>query len=156
MKTLTIFFRLASMLMLIHFLFLSTLSAQTEVNGKGIVGQWRVVDLKTDEDKKVMEIWEKEGEYFARIIELVGVTSEEANASVCKKCSDKRKGQKLLGMEIISNMKKGEEKYTEGEIMDLIKGKIYKCALWLENEDRLKVRTLVPIIFKDEVWFRKS
>ena len=117
-------------------------------NGKTIVDQWRVVDLKTDKDKAIMEIYEKDGQYFAKIIKLLGMTDEEAAAEVCNKCQDDRKGQQLLGMEIISGLKKGDDKF-EGKIIDLQKGKVYKAVVWLENEDRLKVRTMVPIIFKD-------
>ena len=79
MKILHIFFRFLCLLILINFLFCSGLSAQTEVNGKGIVGKWRVVDLKTDEDKKIVEIWEKDGVYFAKIIKITRVYKHTYN-----------------------------------------------------------------------------
>ena len=156
MQILISVFRFANLLLIVNCLFLSHLEAQVEFNGKSILGKWRVVDLKTDEDKTIMEIWKKDGHYFAKIIEIPGLTEEEINSTVCKKSTDNRKGQKLVGMEIISNLHKGDEKYSEGEILDLAKGKIFKCDIWLENEDRLKVRTHIPIIYKDEVWLRKT
>ncbi|MCH2023311.1 MAG: DUF2147 domain-containing protein [Saprospiraceae bacterium] len=156
MQNLMNLFQFTYLLLLFNFLFSSGLKAQVEFNGKGILGKWRIVDVKTDEDKTIMEIWEKNGNYFAKIVDIPGLTEEEKNSTFCKKSTDKRKGQKLVGMEIISNLQKGKEKYSEGDILDLSKGKIFKCDIWLENEDRLKVRTHVPIIYKDEVWLRKT
>ena len=132
-----------------------SLQAQTEFNGKGISGQWRVVDVKTDEVLRIMEIWEKDGLYHAKIVSLPNLSEQEAAAASCKKCPDKQKGQPLLNMQLVRNLKKEGDRLSEGEIIDILKGKVYKCAMWLENEDRLKVRTLLPLIFKDEVWFRK-
>lgn len=142
--------------LLLFILFNCKTIAQTDFDGKGIVGQWRVVDVKTDEEKRIMEIWENDGMYHAKIVKISGMNTDEAAKELCSNCPDERKGKKLLGMQLISNLKKGTDKYSEGEILDLIKGKVYKCTMWLENQDRLKVRTQIPLIFKDEVWFRHN
>ena len=81
MQNLMNLFQFTYLLLLFNFLFSSGLKAQVEFNGKGILGKWRIVDVKTDEDKTIMEIWEKNGNYFAKIIDIPGLTEEEKNST---------------------------------------------------------------------------
>ncbi len=156
MQKITNLFRLASLLLMASILFTTQATAQVEFDGKGVVGKWRIVDLKTDDNQFLVEITKKDDSYSGKITKLYGMTDEEAAAAICDKCTEDLKGQKLLGLQLFSGMKEIEGKLQEGDILDLKKGKVYKGLMWLENQDRLKVRTLVPIIYKDQVWFREG
>ena len=52
----------------------------------------------------------------------------------------KKKNQKIIGMEIITDMEydSEENEYSEGEILDPESGNVYDCKLWIEN-GKLKV-----------------
>jgi uncharacterized protein (DUF2147 family) len=148
--------RFSCLILITNILFSTPISAQVEFEGKGIVGKWRVVDLKTDDKLYLVDISQKGDIFTTEIIKIYGISDAEAGKAMCNKCTEELKGQKLLGMNLVSGMKEVNGKLSEGNIIDIKKGKAYKCIMWLENQDRLKVRTMAPLIFKDQVWFREG
>jgi len=148
--------RFGCLILMTSILFSTQISAQVEFDGKGIVGKWRIVDLKSDDNLYLIDITKKDDIFTGKITKIYGMSDVDAAKATCKKCTDDLKGQKLMGMSLFSGMKEVDGKLSEGDIVDLKKGKVYKCLMWLENQDRLKVRTMVPLIFKDQVWFREG
>ena len=51
----------------------------------------------------------------------------------CTACTDARKDQLILGMTIISDMKKDGDGWDHGQILDPENGKLYKCKMHLED-----------------------
>ena len=78
------------------------------------------------------------------------------NAKICDKCDDEdaRKNKKILGMTIITDMKKGDDGvWEDGEILDPKKGKVYDCKLWVEN-GKLQVRGYVLFFHRTQEWLK--
>jgi hypothetical protein len=67
-----------------------------------IVGKWKTIDDETNEPKSIVQIFEKDGQYYGKIIELFLKPDADQNPT-CDKCpaDDPRKDQPTLGMEII-------------------------------------------------------
>jgi len=118
-----------------------------------IVGKWVTVDDGTNEDKSVVEIFESKGRYYGKIVKLF---SPDDPDPVCDKCpaDDNRYLKKIIGMEIIQNMEKDGEEYTDGTILDPEDGKIYRCKLWIEGA-QLMVRGYWGPFYRTQTW-RKS
>ncbi|MBX7181096.1 MAG: DUF2147 domain-containing protein [Bacteroidia bacterium] len=119
-------------------------------NAQNIVGKWKTIDDETGKPKSVVEIYQKGNEYFGRVIKLFREPSEPQDP-VCDKCSDDRKGKKVLGMEVIRNLKKKGNEYADGTIMDPKKGQVYDCKIWLEG-NTLKVRGYVLFLYRTQTW----
>lgn len=130
---------------LIALLAIPTISLAQSISGK-----WVTVDDVTGKQRSVVEIYENQGKYFGKIVELFRGPGEEEDP-VCEECEDHRKGQKIIGMEIISNMKKVGEELDGGEIMDPESGSIYKCKIWREG-DELKVRGYLYFLYRTQTW----
>ncbi|MDZ7665033.1 MAG: DUF2147 domain-containing protein [Desulfotignum sp.] len=107
--------------------------------GAPIEGKWKTIDDETNEPKSIVQIFEKDGQYYGKIIELFLKPDADPHPT-CDKCpdDDPRKDQPTLGMEIIQDLKPDGDVYSGGTILDPKKGKIYKCKIWAE-EDELKV-----------------
>ena len=137
------------MKLLAGFLFISVLCDAQHA----IVGKWVTVDDATTEVKSVVEIFERQGKYFGRIIK---VFSKENPDPVCDKCpaDDDRFNKKIVGMEIIRNMAAEDDEYVDGTILDPEVGKIYRCKLWLEGS-QLMVRGYLGPFYRTQTW-RKS
>ena len=118
-----------------------------------IVGKWVTVDDDTDEAKAVIEIFEDKGAYYGKIVKLFLADNPDP---VCDKCppEDDRYLQKIIGMEIIKNLKKEGEEYIDGNILDPEDGKVYRCKLWFEGA-RLVVRGYWGPFYRTQTW-RKS
>ncbi len=119
-----------------------------------IVGKWKTIDDETNEPKSIVQIFEKNGQYYGKIIELFLKPDADQNPT-CDKCpaDDPRKDQPTLGMEIIQDLTPDGDAYSGGTILDPKKGKIYKCKIWAEG-DELKVQGSFLFISRTQTWHR--
>lgn len=143
---------------LMLFLVLGLLAPALRAQGN-LVGIWKTVaDEGPDKGKAKshLEIFEKNGAFFARIHKLL----LEPQDKVCENCKGDLKGKPLVGLVIMSDMKKtgkidkdfGEE-YAGGEIMDPENGKSYRCKIWVKG-DNLTVRGYLLAFHRTQNWFR--
>ena len=121
--------------------------------GQSIVGKWKTLNDETGKKHSIIEIYEKDGRYFGKIIKLYR-EPEEVPDPICEECKDYRKDQKVIGMEIITDMKynSGDNEYHKGEIMDFENGNIYDCKLWIDEEGNLKVRGYLLFFYRTQTW----
>ena len=127
------------------------------VNGfaqTGIFGKWVTIDDASKEKKSIVEIYEKNGKVYGKIVKLYRKPGENPDP-VCDECDedDPRYKQKIIGMEVITGLTKNDDVYSDGEILDPKEGKIYDCKIWLEGEN-LMVRGYLYIFFRTQTWTR--
>ena len=124
-------------------------------NAQSVIGKWKSIDDETGKAKSVVEVYENNGKLFGKIVELLDRAPGEEDP-ICDKCTDDRKNKHIVGMEIIRNMEKDDEKYEDGTIMDPGNGKTYDCKLWIDedNADILKVRGYISFFYRTQTWYR--
>ena len=134
---------------LIFFLILIAAGAYAQ---SGFVGKWKTIDDTSGEPRSVVEIVERGGKLFGKVVKIFPKPGEGPDP-VCDKCpaDDPRYKKKVIGMEIIRDMEKSGEEYSEGTILDPEPGKIYRCKLWLEGND-LKVRGYWGLFYRTQTW----
>ena len=119
------------------------------------VGQWHTIDDKTGELKSLVVIMEQQGVIKGRV-EKVLRKDADLNAK-CDKCSDDRKNQPVVGLEIIRGAKKasGKNVWEDGEILDPENGKTYGLRLTpIENGAKLEVRGSIGPFGRTQTWVR--
>ena len=124
---------------------------------QSIVGTWKTIDDESGKARSVVEIFEQGGKFYGKVIKLFRDEGEGPDP-VCEECEDHRKGKKIIGMEIISEMKfnKKDNQYHKGEIMDTENGNIYDCKLWINDEGKLKVRGYLLFFYRTQTWLPYS
>lgn len=137
------------MLTFLCFVVASSLSAQT------IFGKWENRDEETGKVDSVIEVYEKDGKAYAKIVEI---TNPDRKDAVCDQCSGKNKNKPILGMDILTGLEKDGDEWSGGKILDPKKGKVYKCFIELEEADKLKIRGYIgfSLIGRTAYWFRKK
>ena len=115
-----------------------------------IVGKWKTIDDNTGKARSVVEIYEKDGEYFGKIVKLFREPGEDQNPT-CDECKGKLKGQPIIGMEIITDMEKDGDEYEDGQILDPENGKTYDCKMWIED-GKLRVRGYLLFFYRTQTW----
>ena len=127
----------------------------TSISAQSIFGKWENRDEETGKVDSVIEVYEKDGKAYAKIIEI---TDQKRQDAVCDKCSGKNKDQKILGMNILTGLVKDGEEWSGGKILDPKNGKKYKCYIQLEEADKLKIRGYIgfSLLGRTAYWFRKK
>ena len=128
---------------------IQTLSAQT------VFGKWKTIDDETNQPKSIVEIFERDGKVYGRIIKIFRRPHEDQDP-ICSLCDtgDVRYNKKVIGMEILKDMVRHEDEYAGGEILDPENGKVYKCKLWLDGKD-LKLRGYIGFFYRTQTWVRE-
>ncbi|MEY3134750.1 MAG: hypothetical protein RJA39_632 [Pseudomonadota bacterium] len=119
------------------------------------VGQWHTLDDKTGEVKSVVVIFEQQGVVRGRVEKVLRKDADPA--AKCDKCSDDRKNQPVVGLEIIRGAKKasGKNVWEDGEILDPENGRTYTLRLTpIENGAKLEVRGSFGPIGRTQTWVR--
>ena len=121
------------------------------------VGQWHTVDDKTGEVKSMVTIEDRGGALSGRVTQILRKGADPA--ARCDQCADDRKGQPILGMEIIRGVKKsaGQDHWEGGEILDPNNGKTYKVRIKpIDGGKKLEVRGFIgaPMLGRTQTWIR--
>ena len=121
------------------------------------VGTWHSIDDKTGEAKAEIQIIDKEGVLSGRVVKSL---RNDPNAKkTCEDCKDDRKGQTIIGMEIIRGVKpdaSGENLWASGgKILDPENGKDYTVKMVpQEGGKKLQVRGYMGPFYRTQVWLR--
>lgn len=147
--------KLISMKSLLVIMSVLLMGASTATNSSSILGKWITIDDETSTKKSVVEIYEKSGKLYGKIVKLYPREGRGPNPK-CDKCSDDRKNKPLIGLEIIRDMEKDGDEWEDGTICDPKTGKIYDCAMWIkdDNANRLMVRGYVGFFYRTQEWVR--
>jgi uncharacterized protein (DUF2147 family) len=129
------------------FLFAGNLMAQSSP-----VGIWETIDDETGEPKSHVEIFEKGGKFYGKVVKLLPA----ATTDICVDCPGDKKDQPLVGLEILWDFEAHKDYWSYGRIVDPADGDVYKCSMWLEGPDKLKVRGYIGIslIGRNQIWHR--
>ena len=135
-------------------LFSLTLSV-TASAADSAVGRWKTIDDDTGKPKSIVEITQAaNGSVSGRIVELINPSKPNPS---CDKCSDDRKDQPLVGLEIIRGAKKAEGKtvWEDGKILDPENGSTYTLKLTpTEAGNKLEVRGSIGPFGRTQTWTR--
>ncbi|MBB5392600.1 MULTISPECIES: DUF2147 domain-containing protein [unclassified Herbaspirillum] len=122
------------------------------------VGLWKNIDDATGKPKALIRITESNGELSGKIEKLFRAPEEDQNP-VCEKCEGELKGKPIVGMTILSGLKKDGDEYNGGQILDPANGKLYKSKLTVvEDGKKLNVRGYIgmPMLGRTQTWVREE
>lgn len=121
------------------------------------VGLWNTISDRDGKPTAVVEIREVNGELSGVVRELLVAADPED--SVCGKCSGDRKGQRIVGMEIVRHMHADGDQWSGGEILDPENGKTYRASMKLTDDGKkLVVRGYIglPLLGRSQTWLRRT
>jgi uncharacterized protein (DUF2147 family) len=135
-----------------YFLAILLLLAGFAVCAQSPIGKWKTIDDESGEERSIVEIFERDGKIYGRVVKLFRKPGEDPDP-VCDECDkdDARYKKKIIGMEILRDMEASGKEYQEGSILDPKTGKVYRCKLWVEG-DLLQVRGYWGPFFRTQTW----
>jgi Uncharacterized protein conserved in bacteria (DUF2147) len=123
----------------------------------GPVGLWKTIDDDGKTEKSLVRINDGGGTLTGKIEKIFDPTKQD---SKCDKCTDERKDKPVLGMTILSGVKKSDSDdalWDGGTILDPNNGKVYKVRLTPRDGGKaLDVRGYVgaPLLGRTQTWLR--
>lgn len=134
-------------------LFLACILSLSNLSAQDVFGKWKTIDDSTGEAKSYVEIYEKDAKVYGKIVELINPKKENP---ICDKCCCEDKDQPILGLQFIKGLVKDGDEYNGGKILDPDNGKLYKCYITLEEDNKLKVRGYIgfSLLGRTQYWYR--
>ena len=121
------------------------------------VGFWNTISDADGTPTAVVEIRLVGSELVGTVRELlVPATPDD---SVCGKCSGDRRGQRIVGMEILRHMHPDGDAWSGGEILDPENGKTYRANMKLiDGGAKLVVRGYIGLSLfgRSQTWLRRT
>ncbi len=119
------------------------------------VGVWQTIDDKDGTVKSEIRIVETAGVVSGKIDKILDSKAKQDDK--CVECSDERKDQPILGMEIMRGLKKteGKDVWEGGTILDPKNGKVYKATVTpIEGGKKLQMRGYIGFFYRTQIWNR--
>jgi uncharacterized protein (DUF2147 family) len=117
-----------------------------------VVGKWKLED-----GTAIVEVYKNGDVYNGKIVWLQKPTEADGSPAVDNNNPDKAlRSRKLIGLNMLSGLKKNGGEYTGGSIYDPGNGKTYNCYMKVEG-DVLKVRGSLDkkgLLGRTMDWFR--
>jgi uncharacterized protein (DUF2147 family) len=123
------------------------------INAQTIFGKWNSTNEETGNIDSIIEVYEKDGKAFAKVIEIKGSARKNA---VCEKCEDENRNKPILGLNILTGLEKNDDEWSGGNILDPRNGRIYNCYIKLIKPNKLKIRGYIGLALfgKTAYWER--
>jgi uncharacterized protein (DUF2147 family) len=119
------------------------------------IGLWNTISDVDGKPTAVVEIG-RDGSELSGVVRALLVAAD-ARDSICDKCPGERKGQRIVGMEILRHMRPDGHEWSGGEVLDPENGKTYRARMRLEDGGRkLIVRGYIgfSIFGRSQTWIR--
>jgi len=133
---------------------LSSVSAMAQMSP---VGLWKTIDDKDGSAKSEIRIIETAGVFTGKIEKILDPKAKPDEK--CVECTDDRKDQPTLGLEIIRGVRKteGKDVWEGGTIVEPSTGKIYKMKMTpIEGGAKLEMRGFIgfALLGRTQTWIR--
>ena len=117
-----------------------------------VIGKW-----KLDDGSAIVEVYRNGDAYNGRIIWLAEPDGPDGKPAVDQNNPDKAlRNRQLIGLNMLSGLKKNKDEYSGGSIYDPGNGKTYNCSMKVEG-DVLHVRGSLDkrgLLGRTMDWFR--
>lgn len=122
------------------------------------VGLWKNMDDATGKPRALVRITEAQGRLQGRIERVFPAPGEDANPR-CAKCEGASHNAPVVGLLIMTGLRKDGDEYVDGQILDPDNGSTYRSKVKLvENGQKLSVRGYIgiPALGRTQVWLREE
>ena len=117
-----------------------------------VIGKWKLED-----GTAIVEVYQQGDAFNGKIVWLEKPNGPDGKPAVDRNNPDKNlQSRQLMGLNMLSGLKKSGNEYTGGKIYDPGNGKTYNCSLKVEG-DVIKVRGSLDkkgLLVRTMDWFR--
>ena len=119
-------------------------------------GLWKTHSDRTGEADGLVRIMEERGEFVGRVEKVFSPPNESPNPR-CDRCSGELRDQPVVGMAILRGIRREQDDFTQGTILDPDDGETYRCTVTMKDGgNRLEIRGYLglPVFGRTQTWTR--
>ena len=119
-----------------------------------VIGKWKTIDDTTGKAKSIVMIYEQDNKIYGKIDKIL---NESHRNNLCNECTGDDYNRPIEGLIIIKGLKKDDNEYEDGTITDPENGKVYRCKIWVDEDDPtiLNVRGYISFLFRTQQWVKE-
>lgn len=120
------------------------------------VGLWQTISDVDGKPKAYIRIREVQGEFVGVIEQILNPDKRDAR---CEDCPGERHNQPILGLTILTGVRRDGESFGGGKILDPDNGNLYSCKLTpIDGGKRLHVRGYLGLSLfgRTQTWIRRE
>lgn len=132
------------------------LSSAAWADNTSPVGLWKNVDDASGKPRALIRVTESKGIVQGKIEKVFLGPNENGK---CEKCAGALKDAPVVGLAILTGLKKDGDEYTGGQILDPDNGQTYRSKIQLiDGGKKLSVRGYVgvPTLGRSQTWIRQE
>lgn len=136
----------------------AVMSSALRADDNSPVGLWQNIDDVSGKPRAFIRITESDG-VLKGVIEKAFPSPGESQNPKCVKCEGVNKNAPIVGLTILTGLRKDGEEYTDGQILDPDNGKVYSSKVTLSDEGKkLNVRGYIglPVLGRSQTWIRQE
>jgi uncharacterized protein (DUF2147 family) len=134
------------------------LSSATRADDTSPVGVWKNIDDVSGKSRTLIRITEINGTLRGTVVKVFPGPDEDQNPK-CGECEGALKNVPIVGLRILSGLKKDGDEYTGGEILDPENGEVYSSSMQLiDGGSKLSARGYIGIslLGRSQTWIRQD
>lgn len=118
-----------------------------------VLGKWKTVNEETGLSTSIIEIYKSGDVLNGKVVKIL---KEEDRDRVCTKCEGDLKDKPIEGMVVMTGLENDGDEYSGGTVTDPKTGKVYRCKVWLDEDDpkKLNVRGYISFFYRTQTWIR--
>lgn len=118
------------------------------------LGKWKTIDDESGKERSIVELWQgNDGKIYGSIRQII--TKLPSDTETCTKCTGILQNKPIIGLQIVSGMAKIDGMWKGGYITDPKNGNVYKCEMYLEGADKLKLKGFHWTgLYRSQTWYR--
>jgi uncharacterized protein (DUF2147 family) len=122
------------------------------------VGLWKTIDDHTGKPSALVRISEDQGVISGKIEKLFRAPNQDQNPK-CRKCEGANKDQPIIGMTILTGLRKDGDAWDGGHVLDPGNGSTYRAKITLKDGgSKLEMRGYIgtPLFGRTQTWVREQ
>lgn len=134
------------------------MSSAASADNASPVGLWKNINDVSGKPRALIRITESNGTLQGRIEKAFPGPNEDRNPK-CEKCEGALKNAPVVGLVIMTGLKKDGDEYAGGQILDPDNGKVYSSKIHLtDGGKKLSVRGYigVSLLGRSQTWIRQE
>ncbi|MDR0319182.1 MAG: DUF2147 domain-containing protein [Rickettsiales bacterium] len=124
-----------------------------------VKGFWKTIDDKTGNAKSIVRLYDCGDNLCGRVVAIFnpeGTAIAETLSNPAKVAEEVKGKPKMVGLDIIWDMKLDGDEFRGGKILDPKSGSVYSSVIWQTKEDRdfnqLQVRGKIGPFGRTQMW----